>query len=301
MLTYKTLELTDKIWIDEIVEGSNVISSEHPFVSNFLWNDFLALELVDNKNFFSVFSKKKQAYLFPIFKDANNINEKQKEVIGLLKEDAKTRSLPLKLYGITPEMKLSLENLFPGKFKYIVKRDTADYIYKIEDLVHLKGKKYHSKRNFINSFKNNYNGWEYKVLKKCMFEECLNMNLNWYGEKLNNPFDDVLSYEVKMLNLAFKYFNELGLFGGAITLNKKIIGFSLGYKINNSVVDNIIEKALVEYKGVYNILLQQFLEHLQPNYIYVNREEDLGLENLKRAKLSLHPYNILNKYEALWL
>lgn len=300
MLTYKTLALTDKIWIDEIVEKSNVISSEYPFVSNFLWNNFILLELVDNKNFFSVFSQKKQAYLFPIFKDLNNINEKQKEVVRLFKEDAKKRNLPLKFYGLTPEMKLNLENLFPGKFKYIVKRDSADYIYRVEELVNLKGKKYRNKRNLINSFKNNYIGWEYKTLTKDMFKECLNVNLHWYDNKYNH-FDIVLNYEVEMLNLAFKYFNELNLFGGAITLNNEIIGFSLGYRVNNITMDNIIEKAMIEYKGVYNILLQQFLEHLQSSYIYINREEDLGLENLKQAKLSLRPCNILNKYEAIWL
>lgn len=297
MISYRSLKLEDKLWIDKIVQKSGIIASEYPFVNNFLWNDFLLLDLAARQDFFTVFSRKKKAYLFPVIKNIeDNYNNKLIEAINLLKKDAILKNRQFKLYGLTYEMKQILENLFPTQFEYINTRDSADYIYKIDDLVNLKGKKYHSKRNFINNFKMNYCDWEYKLLEKSMFAECLDLNVNWYKNKDNN--DVILNYEVEMLENVFKYFDKLNLFGGVLRVNKKIIGFSIGYKINDITVDNIIEKALHDYKGSYNILCQQFLSNIPPNFIYVNREEDLGLENLKQTKLSLHPCQILDKYEA---
>lgn len=300
MLNYKPFVFEDKQLIDEIVSKSGVQSSDYPFVNNFLWKDFLLLKRIDSDEFFSVYSQKKQSYLFPILnKDNENNSNKLLKIINVLKNEAYNKNINFKFYGLTSNMKNKLEEVMPGKFAYTLVSSSSDYIYNIEDLINLKGKKYHSKRNFVNNFKLNYFNWEYKKLDKIMLQECLKIDESWLEYK--NDENELLNYEAKMINLALEYFEELGLFGGAILVNGKIIGFSLGYKINDNIMDNVIEKALIEYKGVYSILLQQFLSHLEENFKYVNREEDLGLENLRKAKLSLHPCSILEKYEAVLL
>lgn len=298
MLNYKPLVFKDKPLIDEIVSKSGEQSSDYPFVNNFLWKDFWLLERIDSDEFFSVYSKKKQSYLFPILneKDGNN-STRLLNIINSLKNEAYNKNINFKFYGLTSNMKNSLEKMMPGQFRYTLVPSSSDYIYNIEDLVNLKGKKYHSKRNFVNSFKLNYFNWEYKKLDKVMLQECLKIDENWLEYK--NNVNELLTYESQMINLVLEYFEELGLFGGSILVDGKLVGFSLGYKINDDIMDNIMEKALIEYKGVYSILLQQFLSHLERNFKYVNREEDLGLENLRKAKLSLHPCFVLEKYEAV--
>ena len=298
MLNYKSLVFKDKPLIDEIVSKSGEQSSDYPFVNNFLWKDFWLLERIDSDEFFSVYSQKKQSYRFPILneKDGNN-STRLLSVINSLKNEAYNKNINFKFYGLTSNMKNRLEKMMPGQFRYTLVPSSSDYIYNIEDLVNLKGKKYHSKRNFVNSFKLNYFNWEYKKLDKVMLRECLKIDENWLEYK--NNVNELLTYESQMINLVLEYFEELGLFGGSILVDGKLIGFSLGYKINDDIMDNIIEKALIEYKGVYSILLQQFLSHLERNFKYVNREEDLGLENLRKAKLSLHPCFVLEKYEAV--
>ncbi|MBP0979201.1 MAG: DUF2156 domain-containing protein [Oscillospiraceae bacterium] len=300
MISYKSLEIKDKSWIDQIIKQANIMSSDYAFVNNFLWKDFLELDLVDNKNFFSVFSNRLNSYLFPLLKDPEiDSDNRIIKIINLLKQDAEKKNIRFKLFGLTIETKTLLNRLFHNKFEYILRKDMSDYIYNIKDLITLRGKKYHSKRNLVSQFKTKYYNWEYKSLNKDLLKSCLEVNKEWISHKKRD--DDILSYESNLASLAFKYFDELDLFGGAILVNKKIIGFSISYEINNLVIDNVIEKSLVEYKGVYNILCQQFLNNIHDNYIYINREEDLGLENLRKAKLLLHPFLILDKYDALIL
>lgn len=300
MMTYKSIDLEDKEWINNIVKKSETMSSEYPFVSNFLWQDYMLLDLIDDKSFFSVFSNRFNAYLFPLLDNIHdNYHERLINVINLLKDDADKKEIGFKMYGLTEETKAQLNSLFPGKFKYVLIRDSSDYIYKIEELITLKGKKFHKKRNLINSFKVNYPNWAYKPLDKSMFQECRDIDLNWFINKGQD--NETLDYEINIPELAFKYFDELDLFGGVITIDDKIVGFTIAHKINDMIIDNVIEKAISDYKGVYNILQQQFLADLPKNYIYVNREEDLGLENLRKAKLLLHPYYLLDKYNAIWI
>lgn len=300
MIGYKPLEIKDKTWIDNIVKKANIMSSDYSFVNNFLWNDFLCLDLINNKSFFSVFSNRLNSYLFPLLKNPDKDSDNRLiDIINLLIKDSNKKNIRFKLYGLTIETKALLNRLFPNKFEYILRKDMSDYIYNIKDLVELRGKKYHSKRNLISQFKKIYNNWEYKTLNKDLLKNCLEVNSSWFDHKKQELNNNILNYEVNMSNLAFKYFDELELFGVAILVNKKIIGFSIGYEINNLVIDNVIEKAIIEYKGIYTILVQKFLENISNNYIYINREDDLGLENLRKAKLLLHPFLILDKYDAI--
>ena len=300
MISYKAFDINEKDRIDKIVEESGMMSSDYPFVSNFLWKDYFLLDLIDSNEFFSVFSNKFGAYLFPLLvNEKDNYEKRLIEIIYLLKEDADKKNIKFKIYGITEKYKSILEILYPGKFNYILNKSVSDYIYNINDLIMLKGKNYHNKRNVINKFNRNYFSWDYCQLDRSMFQECINLALNWAENKDHD--NDMLNYEIKLSEKAFKYFEKLDLIGGAIKIDEKIIGFTLGYKINDKMIDNIIEKGMINYGGIYSILSQQFLAHLPSNYIYVNLEEDLGLENLKRAKLLLRPCKILDKYEAIWI
>jgi hypothetical protein len=298
MINFKKIGMQDKIWIDKIVHNAGIWGAEYTFTNNFLWDDFYDVKIIDDGKFFTALSFSNQGYLYPVADQSTiNYDDKLKIMILNLIEDAECREMKFKLYGLTDESKDKLESLFPGKFGFSLDRDSADYIYKIQDLVNLVGRKYHSRRNAISAFKGLYPNWEYKILTEEFFEQCIEINEKWIMTRTTGNSRSIES-EHKSIVKAFENYDKLGLMGGIICVDSKVAGFTVGSKINDKVVDINIQKGLIEYKGIYSILDQQFLLNSCSNYEYVNKEEDLGIEYLRKAKLRQHPCKILEKYEA---
>jgi hypothetical protein len=129
---------------------------------------------------------------------------------------------------------------------------------------------------------------------------CLEMHRQWsilHCQKENTTLESESCATRKALQL----FNQLELKGGVLRVDGKVIAFTLGQAINPTTFDICIEKALSDYEGAYPMINQQFLKHQLSNYIYVNREEDLGEEGLRKAKLSYHPLKLVSKYNATLL
>ena len=185
-----------------------------------------------------------------------------------------------------------LENLMPGKFKMEENREFFDYIYSVGDLIWLKGKKYHAKRNHFNSFVNSYDYTYHRItpenIKMC--EECA---CHWIIER--NPDPDMEEY-IAAKTMFDKYF-ELGLKGAFLTVGDKIAGLTVGEDNFGTVIIHM-EKADPEIKGAYAAINKMFLENEFPEAKYVNREEDLGIEGLRKAKLSYNPLVLLEKITA---
>lgn len=175
-------------------------------------------------------------------------------------------------------------------------RDFADYLYLREDLQHLKGRKYQAKRNHINKFTSKYQ-WNYKELNSHNCFDCLPLLDKWKeqaSEKTpqhNNDYEK----EKKVIEYLFQHFDDLDLYVGAIEVEKQIIAFSIGSKINNNTFDVHIEKADRDYEGAFALINREMATHIPKNYQYINREEDLGIEGLRKAKLSYHPIKIIEK------
>ena len=94
----------------------------------------------------------------------------------------------------------------------------------------------------------------------------------------------------------FNYFNELGLTGGVIRIGGDVAAFTIGEKLNNETFCVHIEKADTQYNGIYVGINNSFARAAAAGYKYINREEDLGLEGLRRSKQSYHPAFLLKKY-----
>jgi len=229
------------------------------------------------------------AYMFPI-----GTGDK-KEIIRLLEEDSLRTGHPLCLMGITPEITSELESLFSHEFKYISEREYADYIYNRTDLVELKGKKYQSKRNHINRFYKDYQ-FEYLPITPEIVPLCLKLEDEWCGD--HTPDEDLLN-ERRSMTYALQHLDELGGLGGAICVNGEIAAFTFGSPINENTFGVHVEKADTRIEGIYSVINQLFASHIPEQYIYINREEDLGVEGLRRAKLSYHPVILLEKNVAI--
>ena len=164
--------------------------------------------------------------------------------------------------------------------------DDEDYIYETEKLISLSGKKYHSKRNFVNRFEANYS-YEYMPLTGENVLECLPALEEWFArhhEKMLFYFDE----QEAILELLHN-FDALGLKGAAIKIDGKIRAMTIGEFLPPDTAHIIIEKADIDYPGLYAVINQKFLEREWAGTRLVNREEDMGVEGLRKAKQSYHP------------
>ncbi len=181
-----------------------------------------------------------------------------------------------------------------GKFyEFIPSRDAFDYIYLQQDLANLLGKKYHSKRNHISAFSKKYN-WEYRQITQDNIPDIFECMEKWYSENADR-FDDTMNTEKQGIELILNNMEPLNIKGGAIYVGSKAVAFTLGSPINKDVFDVHIEKALAEYATAYTVINNEFAKTLS-DYKYINREDDLGIEGLRKAKLSYKPNLLLRKY-----
>ena len=216
-----------------------------------------------------------------------------KGIIGMLKDQAKAEGHVLRIHGVFPEMEEWFNREFPGRFDYRLDRDYFDYIYLRKELAELKGKNFQPKRNHVNKFKRTYN-YRYTPLTADMIPHCLELEEKWC-EQHGCDEEQSLINERKALNSALRHFEELELTGGALWVDDEIVGFTYGAPVNKDTFAVHIEKADSRIDGAYNILNQEFALHILEKYIYLNREEDLGLVGLRKAKLSYRPVILLEK------
>ena len=179
-------------------------------------------------------------------------------------------------------------------YEIIPERDNFDYIYKREDLANLAGKKYHSKRNHISAFSKKYN-WSYEKLNDSNTEEFLAFSEKWYLDK-GEVFDEGLAAEQKALKEILSSDVGINYKGALIRIDDKVVAVTMGSPINSKVFDIHFEKADAEYLTAYALINREFALRELEEYEYINREDDLGIEGLRKAKLSYKPEILLEKY-----
>ena len=202
--------------------------------------------------------------------------------------------------GITKEIVEILQKNYPGRFEYIEERDLFDYVYDGESLRTLAGRKNQKKRNHINAFLKDYEGrYNYKLLDEEDFTECLNLLKEWtINKEENNEFDEGMDDESVGINKIFKNYNNLKerLKIAGIYVDGKLEAFTMGELINPNMALIHIEKANPNIRGLYPYINQQFILNEFTDVEFVNREEDLGIPGLRKAKLSYHPIRFIEKY-----
>ena len=190
-----------------------------------------------------------------------------------------------------------LERLFPGKYEFIPDRNGFDYVYSRESLATLKGNKYHSKRNHISYFERTFN-WEFDELTRDCIDECIAMNEKWYTLNVDKDRESIED-EREVLRLNFAHFEEIGGTGGVLRIDGEIIAFTFGERLNDNTFVTHFEKAYSDIRGAYPMINRLFAQNLLTDYKYINREDDVGSEGLRSAKLSYHPEFLVEKYFAV--
>lgn len=194
------------------------------------------------------------------------------------------------------ERYLDFKLLFGDFYEFIPQRDSFDYIYLQTDLANLSGKKYHSKRNHISVFSKKY-AWRSEAITEQNIPEILKCMEEWYLSNADK-MDELMLTEKEGIRFMLENMQTLNIKGMAIFVGEKAVAFTLGSPINRDVFDVHIEKALPEYATAYTVINNEFAKSLS-DYKYINREDDLGLEGLRKAKLSYKPHILLKKYLAI--
>ena len=202
--------------------------------------------------------------------------------------------------GITKEVVDYLKENYPDKFDYTEERDLFDYVYDGDSMRELKGRKNVKKRNHINYFLKEYEGrFEYRLLDENDFDACLKLVEEWTSNKEENgQVDEEMEEELIGIKKLFNSFpvikDKLKIAG--IFIDRKLEAFTMGEYLNPNMALIHIEKANPSIRGLYPYINQQFLVNEFSDVEFVNREEDLGIEGLRKAKLSYHPVKFVEKY-----
>lgn len=292
MISFKDIELSDRELITHYTQNSPRRNCDLSFSNlcswRFLYNTQFAI--LDGYLLLKFWAEEELVYMMPIG------NGDLKKVLEALIEDAHQEGKPFCLLGICSGMCSELETFMPGKFQFTADRDYADYLYLRTDLATLSGKKLQAKRNHVNKFKRTYN-YEYTPITPDHIQECLELEAIWC--KANNcDQHEGTGNERRALAYALHHFDELGLMGGILHVDGKIVAFTFGMPINQDTFGVHVEKADTSIDGAYAMINHEFAKHIPEQYIYINREEDLGIEGLRKAKLSYQPVIILDKYMA---
>lgn len=227
--------------------------------------------------------------------DASN----PKEIFDALLTLAKEAKQSFHLHSLMEQEVDMINEWYPEQFIFEAYRDNSDYIYLQEKLASLSGKKLHSKRNHIHRFEENYPDWQYESITDENEADCVRMAMKWCMKNCKNEEEDI-EYdkidESKLVVYAIRHRDEFGMIGGALRVNGKIAAITLGEQLTEDTFVVHFEKAFSEMQGAYPMINREFAKNELGNYYYVNREEDLGLEGLRKAKLSYRPEIILDKY-----
>ncbi len=285
----KKIEISDKVIFDKY-KSDTVHNQYLTFANLFLWKDAEQIEYFFYNECLVVTGidlNKKRYFMLPcVFCITHEFLDFIKEKFGS----------DYRIVGLSKCMVEKAKENLGDRLTFIHERDMDNYIYLSKKLATLSGKKLHSKRNHINNFIKNYN-YTFHKLDDENIGEVRSFLEKWYEKKLTE--DASIIYEKNAIENALEYYKELGMRGALIKVDGKIIAFSMGDKRNDEMAVIHFEKADTDYPGAYAVINRDFVQNCWSDVKYINREDDMGIEGLRKSKLSYYPDILLEVYTAV--
>ena len=294
MVQFHRVTIGDKPFVDKFVFVENSRSADFNFGNIYLWDTayFQFLSCVGDRLLTKLKYEELPFFAFPI--GSGDL----RPAIEAMEEYVAHEGYQLRLRGVTDEHRELLEGAYPGLFSFEEDRACFDYIYLAEKLATFSGKKLHGKRNFCNRFEKEHK-WEFRRLTRSLFPTCMEM-LGFWQREFDTP-PDGLEEEHGAIIRALMRWDALGLEGGVLFADDMCVGFTVGEKISGDTFDVHFEKAYADIPGAYPMVCREFARQIlsdHPEVVYINREDDMGHENLRSAKLEYYPEFLLRKYTA---
>ena len=285
-LNFTPVALSQRERYNAIAMQAPVQNAERGFATLYLWSEAYRQELAFTGDHALIRLGKdgNYRYVFPIGSSS------PKPIIDALLQSEQ----PLRLISVTERELSWILREYPDTFEVRENRDFEDYLYSAEALDTLSGKKLHAKRNHINAFCAAHE-WSVHELTPADFDTCRTILDAWSAERE----DETLWRERSAIERAFNAFSELELCGALLIADGQSVAFTIGSMITADTMDVHFEKALPYVNGAYPTINREFVRMMRrrfPALAWVNREDDMGMENLRKAKLSYHPAALIKKY-----
>ncbi len=293
MLEFHPLSPHDREAVLPFLRRAPSFGTEYNFCNMLFWARFYG-EICITGSFVTQMNRHDDAlwYLFPAC-----IGD-VREALETIMADCRERGTHLRLYGIGAQAKEALDTFFPGRFVCTQIRSAADYIYSLPAMCTLQGRKLQSKRNFCNRFEKEHPNWRTEPVTGQNLSLCRTIYESW-----GTGHDIVrgLQGERQALTTCFDHFEKLGMDGLLLFDGDSPLAFTIGSRTNSQAFDVHFEKAPADVPGAYPMICREFSRYLAQKYpelLYLNREDDMGEENLRQAKLAYHPAFLLEKSVA---
>lgn len=290
MLEFVKVELRDKARVEEYLRKSDFRGCEYTFGNLFLWGKHFNTEIcfADGFCFEKTGQGRNTMFIYPYGEGSVDT------AVSLMREYAAANGFPCVICANKSVTESILER-FP-EAKSELYRDFCDYVYSAEELENLVGKKFHAKRNHLNRFYEN--DWSFEPMSRVNIPECLEMNKKWRVENVTDGAEDAQSKltELEVVKRGLELFDELGFTGGVIRVDGEVRAFTFGERSSKDTFVVHVEKALRINQGAYAAINREFVSSLGGCYKYIDREEDTGSENLRKAKKSYNPVFLEEKF-----
>lgn len=290
MITRKKITIEEKKVFASYFQ--NLDNSTYNFTNMFMWagDGFITYDIVSScLVLFFQSDRQPPMAAYPIGK-----GDKEKAVFEVCEYLRAQGAHPV-FRNLSEWMKEELEELCPNRFEFIYDRNNSDYVYETEKLITLSGKKLHSKRNHYNYFVGHYD-FSYRRLTAEDMPACKKLFEIWMRDKLSER--DAASSQAAAYAI-FDSFCELGVTGGGIFIGDELVAASFAEVVSEDTVLAHLEFGDNSYRGIFNAISQRFCENEWADYPYINREEDMGLEGLRKAKTAYRPVYLIDKYAAV--
>lgn len=292
MVNFKLIEKNDINYFKQFYDYSEAFGCDVNLLNAYLWRNEYNIK-------FTVFE---DTLIKAYFNDDGTVwgycmptGKNVKQALVQILTDAQQRGQKAHIVMLTNAQRAMLESTFPSAFEYVRSPENQDYIYLTKDLVMLAGKKFHAKRNHISKFYRTYTDTRFETIDDSNEQDALQVVRDWCEENGYNP----KGYEeLAVIEEALEMRRDYGLSGAVLYVDNKPVAMTLGSQISEKVYDVNFEKALREYDGVYAVINNEFAKTLT-KYEYINREEDMGIEGLRKSKLSYNPIMILDRFNAI--
>ena len=290
MLEFTPLTPENKASYDAYLMYCAERGCEYNFANLFLWGRQKATLHEGNLTFFCQFNRR-SVYLFPL-------GAHLKPTLDAIISDSRKRGIPCRITSLTEQDQEMLESWYPNQFYFHADRDSYDYIYSIDALADLSGKKLQKKRNHCNRFRLLHPHYGTAPITDENTCDVLAMLEHWYAQKMQDDPTADFHLEKTAITKALRYRQALGMEGLVLTDKGRILAMTLGSFLSEDTFDVQFEKAAAGYDGAYAVINQEFARYLREKYPalkWLNREDDLGLEGLRKAKLSYCPHRLVEK------
>ena len=231
----------------------------------------------------------------PLTKTGSYDKESLRETIMKAKEHFDKKGEPFSLRLVPAHVVEIIKEAVP-ELTWVEDRPNYDYIYLTQDLVDLKGKGLHSKKNHLNYFKKTFE-YEYVPLASQMADEAMAFIEAFNRRKEIPPTEmELLKMEEEAMKDVFANLEKVGYIAGAIRIDGNIEAVVVGGKLGSETIVEHVEKANTNFRGSYQAINNEFCKQVVSWAKYINREEDMDIPNLRKAKLSYKPAILLEKY-----